>query len=106
MLGTWEGKKTTHMHGGEGEKGNGVWWGFLQMFKNFSAKNLACRKTKTDDLSVPATERSNPTASTDGAAVLPCLHTELTGLSRWIILPLIQPKHMRFLLLSCISGGR
>lgn len=50
------------------------------MFKNFSAKNLACRKTKTDDLSVPATERSNPTASTDGAAVLPCLHTELTGL--------------------------
>lgn len=61
VLGTWEGKKTSlysHTYRGrEGREGNGVWWGFLQIFKNFSAKNSACRKTKqTDNLSIPAME--------------------------------------------------
>lgn len=88
----------------EGRKGI-EWWPLLQMFKNFSAKISACRKPEqTDNLLVPAMERSGPTASTDGAALLLCLHTELISL-RWMILPLIQPKHTRFLLLSCISGS-
>lgn len=46
----------THTHAG-GEEGNGVWWGLLQMFKNFSAKTSACRKTKqTNNLPIPAME--------------------------------------------------
>lgn len=28
-----------------------------------------------------------------------------SSVSRWMILPLIQPKHTRFLLLSCIAGS-
>lgn len=62
-------------------EGNGDWWGFLQMFKNCSAETSACRKTKqTDNLSIPAMERSGPSASTDSAAVLLCLHTKLISL--------------------------
>lgn len=64
----------------EGRKGI-VWWCLLQMFKNFSAKISACKKPEqTDNLLVPAMERSGPAASTDGAALLLCLHTELISL--------------------------
>lgn len=71
---------------------------------NFSAKNSACRKTKqTDSLSIPAIEEW-PYYSTDSAAVLLCLRTELVSLQVDDSAPK-PPKHTRFLLPSCIFSG-